>query len=166
MPFKVSGNDYDWLGSGVYFWEANPRRGLDFVTEVMSRGKTPIKVPAVVGAVIDLGSCLDLMTAVGIDMVRIGYESLAETLRTAGAALPVNKDDLRRQLDRAVIERVHAIVEANGAAIDTVRGVFVEGKPIYPGSGFDAKTHIQIAVRNPRCIKGVFRVPDEHLKGP
>lgn len=26
--FKPSDNDYDWLGSGIYFWEANPQRGL------------------------------------------------------------------------------------------------------------------------------------------
>jgi hypothetical protein len=24
-PFITSENDYDWLGSGIYFWEANPR---------------------------------------------------------------------------------------------------------------------------------------------
>lgn len=37
-------------------------------------------------------------------------------------------------------------------------GVFVEGEPIYPGAGFDAKTHVQICVCDPACIKGVFRV--------
>ena len=26
-PFKPSENDYDWLGPGIYFWEANPLRG-------------------------------------------------------------------------------------------------------------------------------------------
>lgn len=23
-PFRKSDNDYDWLGPGTYFWEANP----------------------------------------------------------------------------------------------------------------------------------------------
>ncbi len=25
---KSSKNDYDWLGHGIYFWEASPERGL------------------------------------------------------------------------------------------------------------------------------------------
>ena len=59
---------------------------------------------------------------------------------------------------------LHAIYEQDGDSIDTVRGVFTEGKAIYPGSAFDEKTHIQIAVRNPECIKGVFRVPKTQLQ--
>jgi hypothetical protein len=161
--FEKSQNDYDWLGWGVYFWEANPKRGLDFATEAMRRPGSKIGVPTVIGAVIDLGNCLDLMSAVGIDMVRAAHESLSETLRAAGRELPVNRDRFRRQLDCAVIEHLHAIYEAHGGSIETVRAVFPEGQEIYPGAGFDAKTHIQIAVRNLDCIKGVFRVPATHL---
>jgi hypothetical protein len=40
--------------------------------------------------------------------------------------------------------------------IDSVKGVFIEGRPIYEGSGFHEKTHIQIAVRNLDCVKGMF----------
>ena len=47
--------------------------------------------------------------------------------------------------------------------IDTVRGVFVEGEPVYEGAGFREKTHIQICVCNISNIKGVFRVPNEQL---
>jgi hypothetical protein len=36
-PFKQSNNDYDWLGPGIYFWEANPIRGLDFAREAKKR---------------------------------------------------------------------------------------------------------------------------------
>lgn len=162
--FKASQNDYDWLGGGIYFWEANPQRGLDFAVEAMGRKGSTIKAPAVVGAVIDLGDCLDLTTLVGLDMLRSAYESLVATFEQAGEPLPVNQDRLRRQLDCAVIERLHAIYEAEGGVLDTVRGVFVEGEPVYPGAGVDAKTHIQLAVRNADCIKGVFRVPARHLQ--
>ena len=41
-------------------------------------------------------------------------------------------------------------------AFDTIRGMFVEGGKAYPGSGLYKKSHVQIAVRNPACIKGVF----------
>lgn len=39
---------------------------------------------------------------------------------------------------------------------DSVRGVFEEGLEPYPGSAFKEKTHIQVCVRNPNCIKGYF----------
>lgn len=35
--------------------------------------------------------------------------------------------------------------------------------PVYPGSGIYDKTHIQISIRNPNCIKGFFIPRDEYL---
>jgi hypothetical protein len=165
-PFKPSNNDYDWLGPGIYFWEANPLRGLEFAVESSKRRASNISRPFVIGAVIELGLCLDLTTSSGLDWVRIAYDSLVEVTRAAGLDLPLNsKDDLRRNLDCAVVRRLHTILEAQTLPlIDTVKGVFTEGEPAYPGSGFREKTHIQIAVRNARCIKGVFRVPPEQLR--
>lgn len=164
--FKKSANDYDWLGGGVYFWEANPIRGLDFAERASQRSRSKIKTPAVVGAVIDLGACLDLTTVYGIEMVRSAHGSLESQMAAAKAMMPQNQDTLRRQLDCAVIEQVHLINEGIGLEIDSVRGVFTEGSPVYPGSAFDQETHVQIAVRNLTCIKGVFRVPAAHLRRP
>jgi hypothetical protein len=39
---------------------------------------------------------------------------------------------------------------------DTVRGMFTEGGDLYDGAGFQQKTHSQISVINPECIKGYF----------
>lgn len=67
-------------------------------------------------------------------------------------------DWLIRELDCAVIERIHLynhMTDGNDE-YDSVRGAFIEGKPVYPGSGFRDRTHIQICVRNPNCIKGYF----------
>ncbi len=58
--FKRSTNEYDWLGPGIYFWEANPQRGLDFARESAARRNAKIQRATVVGAVIDLGACLTL----------------------------------------------------------------------------------------------------------
>ena len=88
-------------------------------------------------------------------------------LRPSGLELPKNEgatqDRLLRKLDCAVIEHLHARIEAeraNGEAtlapFDSVRGLFSEGAPVYEGSGFRKKTHVQICVRNPNCIKGYF----------
>lgn len=157
---EVSDNDYDWLGPGAYFWEANPERAYQFAEEKKARGEN-IRVPFVVGAVIDLGNCLDLTTADSINYLQLAHASLGETFRARQLPMPINgPKSWERFLDCAVLRRLHEIIEDSGAAsIDTVRGVFQEGREVYPGSAFREKTHIQIAVRNPDCIKAVFRIP-------
>jgi hypothetical protein len=162
--FKPSDNDYDWLGPGIYFWEANPVRALEFATETAIRKTAGISKPFVIGAIIDLGLCLDLTTSSGLDWVRIAHASLVKVTLAAKLPLPANsKDQLKRNLDCAVIRRLHRILEVEKLPeIDTLKGVFTEGAPLYLGSGFREKTHAQIAVRNSQCIKGVFRVPSQH----
>lgn len=62
-----------------------------------------------------------------------------------------------RELDCAVIEVLHKARENGGfPQFDSVKGVFWEGKELYPNAGFREKDHIQICVRNPNCIKGLF----------
>ena len=162
----MSDNDYDWLGPGVYFWESNPQRGMEFVREASLRRGSKISKPFVVGAIIELGSCLDLTTSSGIDQIRIAHQSSLALSKAGGWELPRNSSDgLRRYLDCAVIRRLHGILDDNGMPpIDSVKGIFLEGAPAYPGSGFREKTHVQIAVCNLACIKGVFRVPPEDLR--
>jgi hypothetical protein len=167
--FSPSGNDYDWLGAGVYFWESNPRRGVEFAHEAKTRlgAASPIKSPAVIGAVIDLRLCLDLSTSAGGDEVRQAYEAFEATVVASGVPMPRNRggnDLLLRNLDRAVIEHLHSVRREKGLPeIDTVRGFYFEGDPIYPGAGFFKKTHVQICVRKPECIHGVFHVPVSDL---
>lgn len=165
-PFKKSENDYDWLGHGIYFWESNPHRGLEFARELMSRS-THVTEPAVVGAVIQLGFCLDLMSSAGIKAVQAAHEQFEHFLEVAGGKKPRNSmgnDLLLRKLDCGVINHLHQVRErVDLAAYDSVRGVFLEGDRIYENSGFFAKTHVQICVRNVRAIKGVFRVPNDQL---
>jgi hypothetical protein len=165
-PFKSSNNEYDWLGPGVYFWEANPLRGLDFAREAKTRNLSDIKKPFVIGAVVSLGLCLDLTTAAGIQQVRAAHKSLVEVAHVNSLDLPRNAGGgLLRRLDCAVIQMVHTIRKNRGdPSIDSVRGVFVEGGPIYESSGFHERTHIQVAVCDPNCIKGVFRVPANQLR--
>jgi hypothetical protein len=166
--FIPSTNDYDWLGRGIYFWEANPKRGFEYAKELATRKRSRSIVinPAVVGAIVDLGLCLDLTTASGLERVRLAYQVLAAVAgRSSSGHIPKNnKDGLRRNLDCAVINTLHDINRENGfPAIDSVKGAFIEGDPIYPSASFHEKTHIQICVHNPACIKGIFRVSDSAL---
>lgn len=157
-PFRASDKPWDWLGPGIYFWEANPHRGLQWSTELAEKG-AGVERPTVVGAVIDLGYCLDMTTLGAIEIVREAHRELVADLTLAGLPHPTNGRTLMaRRLDCAVIKQTHELLRAQSIEVDTVRGVFVEGDPIYPGAGFDSKTHIQICVRNLDCVKGVFRV--------
>lgn len=121
-------------------------------------------MPAVVGAIIDLGNCLDLLDAQFFPVIQAAYAAVLETARLSGTAMPVNRSlrgertRVLRELDCAVINAVHKTRERERhAAFDTVRAAFFEGRPLYKGAGFHDKNHIQICVRNLACIKGYFR---------
>jgi hypothetical protein len=168
--FRISENDYDWLGSGVYFWEANPARALAWARHLKKVGKSGparIRQPYAIGAVINLGYCLDLISTNGIEFVKEAYLDFKQYMEQSGSPMPTNRggdDLLQRYLDCAVINHIHSVIKRDkGNAFDTVRGVFLEGKRIYNTSGFYEETHIQICVRNLSNIKGVFRVPDNQL---
>lgn len=166
-PFLPSENDHDWLGHGIYFWEANPQRGIQFYKETRARKNLDSSDAAVIGAVIDMGYCLDLSTSQGVEAVTSAYDTLKAVFEKLKKPMPKNvqgEDLLRRKLDCAVINHLHASRAASDLPeFDTVRGIFFEGGSAYPTSGFRERTHVQIAVRNKARIKGVFRVPKEHL---
>ena len=167
----ASRNSYDWLGHGIYFWEYNAKRAIYFARSMElahRKGKTKIKEPMVIGAVIDLGVCLNLLDSNRIDELSGAYANLVKLYQNIERPLPVNRtfrgstDLLMRHLDCAVIELLHQMrADENKPAFDSARGVFVEGKPIYPGAAIHQYNHIQICVRNPACIRGYFRVRDE-----
>ena len=63
----------------------------------------------------------------------------------------------------AVIEYTHSFLKTrNEIPFDSVRAAFIEGDPIYPGAGFNDKTHIQLCIINPNCIKGFFLPRTKH----
>ena len=164
-PLKKSVNNYDWLGHGIYFWENSPTRALEFATHLQNfpnRSKEKIYKPAVIGAIIHLGYCLDLLDFGNLQLLKTaGYRALLSTSNISD--FPENKsiggigDLLLRELDCAVIEALHTLIEdSHQPPFDSIRGVFSEGEELYPNAGFREKDHIQICVRNPNCIKGFF----------
>lgn len=151
---------YDWLGSGIYFWEGSVARAWDWAKAYHAAGK--IKTPFVLGAVIDLKCCLDLFDYGATAEIQEAHSSLKKVMRKAGEPMPKNKggggDKPARFLDRAVMQTLHSMREGkNRAEYDTVRGAFLEGRAAYSGGGFRTHTHIQICVRNENCIKGYFK---------
>ena len=159
VHLKRSENAYDWLGHGIYFWENSYERALDWAK---SKYKEEY---AVVGAVIDLGHCLNFTDYKSQSILKTGYKTVKSLYDRSGRTLPKNTngrsdtDILLRDLDCLVIEQIHNLIKTNMtdvAPYDSVRGVFTEGAATFPGSAIAEKTHIQICIVNPNCIKGYF----------
>ncbi|MEY2830435.1 MAG: hypothetical protein RIQ33_2293 [Bacteroidota bacterium] len=159
-----SENNYDWLGHGIYFWENSPSRALEFAQHLKNnpqQSNRPIKKPAVIGAIINVGFCLDLLDYKNLQLLKEGYEVLKSSGFAAeirqNKAVSGTKDLLLRYLDCAVIETLHTVRKiSKEQPFDSVRGVFWEGNKLYDTAGFREKNHIQICIRNPNCIKGFF----------
>ena len=157
---RPSSNEWDWLGHGLYFWEDSHDRALRWAQDASKTNPSTVKKPAVVGAVIDLGNCLNLVDSKTLGLVKAAHAEYVKICQTAGTPLARNRGpDLRaRYLDCAVMETLHKLRERTKLEpFDTVRGFFVEGKELYPGAGLRELDHIQICVRSPRQIMGYFK---------
>ncbi|PWU22030.1 MAG: hypothetical protein C5B50_00290 [Verrucomicrobia bacterium] len=112
-----------------------------------------------------MGECFDLLDTAYTRPLRTWYMELRDGLRKGRVPLPANRDapgarrgdKVLRFRDRAVIDyALRRIAEKERITYQTVRGVFIEGAPAFPGSRIALKSHIQIAVRDPRCILDFF----------
>ncbi len=159
---KAFPKTYDWLGEGIYFWEHGPARALEWAQQQKVRGR--LKTPAVLGAVLHLGQCFDLLDAEYTDVLAEAYPQFKqEVLEFWGDPLPKNRplhanddDILLRDLDCAVVNWTIEELQRKGTPFHSVRGVFQEGKAAFPDSGIRLRSHIQIAVRDPACVLGYF----------
>lgn len=165
-----SDNPYDWLGPGVYFFQDDWRRALMFAEASAMNPKRrfsarPIKTPAVVGAVMRLSSVLDVSTQDGIDAFRNAYQSLVKSdvpLKRNRKSEPEDVDVILRSLDRQIFKYLHQMYEDDEtlAPVDAVRGAFPQGEAVAPTSAIFGNSHVQLALRNPECVLGYFRVPE------
>ena len=177
--YPISQKPYDWLGHGMYFWENNYDRALQWAHEKKERGK--LKEPAVIGAVLYLGYCCDFLDTRYIQLLSRYYTIMENRYNKLGKELPKNrdishdrhKDRILRHLDCAAIEFMHAEIFAQVKQdikaknfseykiFDSTRGVFTEGGPAFNGAGLFEKSHIQICIRNPNSIQGFFMPREE-----
>jgi hypothetical protein len=149
--FRPSENDYDWLGTGVYFFEEDAGRALRW-----ARQQWPDE-PAVVAAAIDLANVLDLFDHVTVAELRHLASAFEQSARATSAEVPRNVGG-RHKFDCTLIDLYCQLAEQKGTPTPVVRGLFEEGAPIHPHSGNRDLTHIQLAVRDPRAIIGAWKV--------
>jgi hypothetical protein len=171
---RISTKPYDWLGHGLYFWENNFERAMQWAEDKQKRGQ--LEHPAVLGAVLSLGYCCDFLETRFIDMLDVYYKLMVRACVNDGKPIPTNKDlkhdsyrdKILRERDCAVIEymheemslQIHLDTQEKGISsahpFDSIRGAFTEGGPAFEGAGLHAKTHIQLCIRNMNCIRGFF----------
>ena len=148
---KSSSHSWEWLGDGVYFWENAPERALRWAIE---REKED---PTVIGAIIQVGRCLNMMDKSSNLPVIQAYERVKELFDANRIPLAENKGKFHYR-DAIVLNYVHRIAEVNKAPYDTVRAAYIEGDPLFEGTEIRSDTHIQICVRDPKkSIVAYFR---------
>lgn len=176
---EKSEKPYDWLEHGMYFWENNLERAKLWARDKEQRGE--IKEASVVGAVLQLGNCLDFDSK-NLGLLAVYYKLMFANFEALKKPIPKNKDvkkdehkdKLLRELDCALIEFMHEQIfsdyqreiaayggYSNVKLFDSTRGVFTEGGEAFPGSAIQMKNHIQICIRNFNSIKGFFFPRDE-----
>lgn len=159
--FDISAKQSEWLGHGVYFWENDPVRALEWAKK--RNPDVPEKDLCVVGALIDSARCLDLSTRIGVIHLKAAYELLVQNSKTAGTTLPKNTGgdlEKNRALDCNVINTLFDAMKNSNNVVAAVKSPFFEGEAAYEGGFFYEETHTQICVNNQSCIFAVFYVKD------
>ncbi len=112
-------------------------RARQYALDDSKRKHSKIKTPFVIGAIIDLANCFDLLDKKCLDLLAVAYKEMAMTLNEAGKYLPIN------------------------ALFSATDFDFKKREPLYPNAGFKTHNHIQLCIINPDCIKGVFLPRDK-----
>jgi hypothetical protein len=151
--FLPSDNDYDCLGNGVYFFEEGLAQARAWAQRAYP-GE-----PVVVQADVRLEDCMDLKDTQGwVPLLAQAHAEVLRASRERGRPLPA-QTTAEHRLDREVIELTVSILEQEGMRIRSVRGVFAEGAPAFPGSFLSEGSHVQVAVRDADLIANVAAVP-------
>ena len=148
--FRASDNDYDWLGTGIYFFQDAPLRARQWATQQHPDN------PAVIRSLIRLDNCIDLFDIGWQPLLKNVYNSFVEQYRETNRPLPKQQPDRSKahRLDCAFFNYSIEFIAPQGQNIDGVRAAFMEGERLFPDSAVFELAHVQIAIRNPELIKG------------
>ncbi len=147
--FNVSSNDYDWLGTGVYFFQDAPVRAWEWAKQ-----QHPAN-PAVIRSTIRLEDCIDLLDISWFPLIRNVYNLFVEEYRQGNRPLPRQNPERSKahRLDCACFNYIVEVLGQQGQIPRAIRAVFVEGEPVYPNSAIFDRAHVQIAIREVSLIE-------------
>ncbi|AFY94538.1 hypothetical protein [Chamaesiphon minutus] len=152
--FLSSDNDYDWLGTGIYFFQDAPMRAKKWATEMHP------DEPAVICSLIELDNCIDLFDIMWFPILKNVYNLFDEEYRSTNRPFPKQNPSRSKahRLDCAFFNYASQFLSRQGQIVTSIRAVFVEGECIFPDSAIFDLAHVQIAVRNPAVIKESYLV--------
>jgi len=156
--FKPSRNEDDWLGHGIYFWEHAPQQAWWWARR---RYAESAKI-AVLGAVIRLGNCLDLVDPANGEMLVDFHKDLVGEYKTRGEK-PRQNANTHKYLDCETCEYAYEALKLGGLEVDSSRGVYVpngNNARLWMRSWLSKDAHIQLCVRNKSCILGSWLVEE------
>lgn len=173
--FALSENSWDWLGRGVYFFEAAPSMALQWAVDYIRR-KQLNDMPAVLSAEIDLSSSIDLLDDVWDDAIKEAAEKLerdGRCERQHGLRLRSTKSrkavvvcdyemppdsNRRNHCDCQVINAVWGDAKDRGFTASSIRAPFVLGRQLFSNSYLFNESHVQIAVIDQACLRDIRRI--------
>jgi hypothetical protein len=158
--FNLSTNDYDWLGTGVYFFQDAPVRAWTWARE-----RYPDS-PAVIKSELALENCIDLLDIDWYPIFRETYAMFVSAYQKANVPLPRQNPERSKahRLDCAFFNYiVEKILESQDEPIGSIRAVFNEGDRIYPNSAIFDRSHIQISIRDLSLIKKTYLIEEDRI---
>ena len=158
--FNLSTNDYDWLGTGVYFFQDAPVRALAWASE-----RYPDS-PVVIKSELALENCIDLLDINWNPIIQEAYTIFVSEYQKANKSLPLQNPQRSKahRLDCAFFNYiVEKILEPQGETIGSIRAVFNEGDRIYPSSAIFDRSHIQILIRDLSLIKKSYLIEEDKI---
>lgn len=156
VPFDQSENDDDWLGHGIYFWEYAPQQAWWWAERRYGDDA------AVVGALVRLGRCIDLLDPSNATLLMRAHDDLDRMLAATKQKLKSNANN-HKYRDCAVFNYLFETLRRANVETDSARAVFVpasaKGLPrLWERSGVFRGAHIQLSVREPNNILAVWPV--------
>jgi hypothetical protein len=152
--FRASDNDYDWLGTGIYFFQDAPLRAKQWATQQHPNN------PAIICSSIRLENCIDLFDIGWQPLLKNVYNPFVEQYRSTNRPFPKQNPERSKahRLDCAFFNFAIELISRQGQSVDSVRAAFMEGERLFPDSAIFDLAHIQIAIRNPTLIKASYLV--------
>jgi hypothetical protein len=142
--FRASDNDYDWLGTGIYFFQDAPLRAKQWAQQQHPDN------PAVICSSIRLENCIDLLDIGWQPLLKNAYNAFVERYQYNNRPLPKQNPDRSKahRLDCAFFNFAIELISRQLQPVDSVRAAFMEGERLFPDSAIFELAHIQIAIRN------------------
>jgi hypothetical protein len=147
--FRVSDNDYDWLGEGVYFFQDAPLRAWQWAAEQHPQD------PAVIRSVIRLENAIDLFDIKWFPVLKSAYQTFKQKYERNNLPLPYQSPARSKahRLDCEFFDYITQLLISQDEKVEAIRAVFIEGEAVFPNSAIFDLAHVQIAVKNTALIQ-------------